>query len=107
MQALKGAKLGLMVERQRSGRAPLIKKLPSGRSRWSSAADLGWYDVLVTSAAAPCFSPTVSGRSDHAGVQPVATHFLPASRVEGGLRSPVSLKSPVDKAEMVTRQFAQ
>jgi phospholipase C len=61
------AALGLRVERQRTGRPPLVEKLPTRQLRWSSKTDLGWYDVLVTSAAAPCFSRRVSGRSDHPG----------------------------------------
>jgi phospholipase C len=59
--------LGLMVERQRTGRPPLIEKFRPGGHRWSSEADLGWYDVTVTSVAAPSFSRRLTGRCDEAG----------------------------------------
>lgn len=61
------AALGLMMERHRTGQHPLSEKLAAGAHSWSSDVDLGWYDVLVTSAAAPSFRRRLSGRSDRAG----------------------------------------
>jgi phospholipase C len=58
---------GITIERRRAGRPPFSTKLAGPRHRWSIEPDHGWYDAVLTSAAAPGFLRRLSGRSDRAG----------------------------------------
>ncbi|KQM13661.1 phospholipase C, phosphocholine-specific [Sphingomonas sp. Leaf24] len=62
-----GTAPGLRVRRLTPGGGASEEALPAGRHRWSFDGALGWYDVTLSSSAAPGWHRRIAGRHDRAG----------------------------------------